>query len=140
MRILPGVDDMTGPYWAAAADHRLVMQYCAQCGFTGYPPVPSCPRCHTRELTWREVSGRGSVHAYTTVYHPVHPVMAESLPYTLVLVDLAEGPRMLTKLRDCAPEDVSVGLAVEVVYDDVTDGIALPQFRPASPTSERTGS
>jgi uncharacterized OB-fold protein len=131
MRIVPGIDELTTPYWQAASEHRLVMQYCGHCGFTGYPPVPRCPRCHGGQLTWREVSGRGTVHSFTVVHHSVHPVTANALPYVLVLVSLDEGPRMLTNLRDCAAEEVRVGLEVEVTFEDLGGGIGLPQFRPA---------
>lgn len=133
MKIVPGVDDLTRPYWEAAADHRLIMQCCTACGkFTDYPPIPICPHCNSTSLGWRSVSGRGTVDSFTIVHHPVHPVVVDGLPYTLVVVALDEGPRMLTQLRECPPERVHVGLKVEVVFEDLAPDIGLPQFRPVS--------
>lgn len=77
------------------------------------------------------MSGRGSVYTYTVVHHSVHPVTAHSLPYIIALVQLDEGPRILTNLREVSPEDVRVGLPVEVFFEDLNETTALPQFRPA---------
>lgn len=133
MRILPGPDQLTAPYWEAASEHRLVMQHCEDCGYAGFPPLPRCPGCHG-ELAWRQVSGKGTVHSFTIVHHSVHPVSANALPYALLVAELDEGPRMLTNLRDAPPEVLRVGLPVEVTFEDLAPGIGLPQFRPADPT------
>jgi uncharacterized OB-fold protein len=129
MRILPAPNELTAPYWEAARQHRLVVQRCA-CGRLSHPPVASCPACHGRELTWESMSGEGAVHAFTWVSHSVHPVSAGKTPYVLALVELSEGPRILTNLRHCAPADARVGLPVRVLFEDVSDTIALPQFTP----------
>jgi hypothetical protein len=83
------------------------------------------------------MSGDGVVHAFTWVNHSVHPVSAGRTPYILVLVELSEGPRILTNLRHCAVEDVRVGLAVHVLFEDVSDTITLPQFTPRAPDPAR---
>ncbi len=132
MRILPAPDELTAPYWAAARQHRLVVQRCS-CGRLSHPPVASCPACHGRAFTWEQMSGAGAVHAFTWVSHSVHPVSAGHTPYILALVELSEGPRILTNLRDCAPADARVGLPVRVLFEDVSDTIALPQFTPRHP-------
>lgn len=79
--------------------------------------------------------GRGTVHTFTIVHHSVHPVTAGSLPYVLVLVQLDEGPRVLTNLRDAQPDRVHVGMPVEVIFEDLNDAITLPQFRPVDGAS-----
>ena len=76
------------------------------------------------------MGGHGRVHTFTIVHHSVHPVTADALPYVLALVELDEGPRLLTNLRAVRPEDVRVGMAVQVLFEDLGDGIALPQFQP----------
>lgn len=128
MRILPTPDELSAPYWEAASEHRLVMQHCEECGYAGYPPLPRCPTCHG-PLAWKEVSGKGIVHSFTIVHHSVHPVTADSMPYALVAVELDEGPRMLTNLRESSLEDLKVGARVEVLFEDLAEGIGLPQFR-----------
>ncbi|HEX4011450.1 MAG TPA: Zn-ribbon domain-containing OB-fold protein [Solirubrobacteraceae bacterium] len=130
MRILPAPNELTAPYWEAAREHRLVIQRCDACGRLSHPPVASCPACHGSALRWDPMSGEGEVYAFTWVSHSVHPVSTGKTPYILVLVALAEGPRILTNLRDCAPEDVRVGLPVHVTFEDVSDTVSLPQFTP----------
>jgi uncharacterized protein len=129
MRILPVADELTAPYWAAAREHRLVIQRC-RCGRLFHPPVVSCPECAGATLTWKQVSGDGQVYAFTRVEHPVHPVMTGHTPYIVVLVELAEGPRILTNLRHCDPSAVHVGLPVRVLFEDVSETVSLPQFAP----------
>lgn len=129
MKILPAADELTAPYWDAARERRLVIQRC-ECGRLAHPPVASCPRCHRNRFTWSEMSGRGTVYAFTVVHHSVHPVSATAIPYVIVLVELDEGPRLLTNLRNCAPEEVRVGLPVEVTFEDLDDAVTLPQFAP----------
>ena len=130
MKILPAPNELTAPYWEAAREHRLVVQRCVGCGRLSHPPLVSCPACHGSAFTWDPMSGDGEVYAFTWVSHSVHPVSAGRTPYILVLVELAEGPRILTNLRGCAPEDVRVGLSVRVSFEDVSDTISLPQFTP----------
>jgi uncharacterized OB-fold protein len=134
MRILPAATELTAPYWEAARRHRLVVQHCS-CGRLSHPPVASCPACHGSEFAWPQMSGDGAVHAFTWVNHSVHPVSAGRTPYILVLVELSEGPRILTNLRHCAVEDVHVGLPVRVLFEDVSDTITLPQFTPRQPAA-----
>jgi uncharacterized OB-fold protein len=129
VRILPAATELTAPYWEAARRQRLVIQRCS-CGRLSHPPVTSCPSCHCSEFTWQRMSGDGTVHAFTWVNHSVHPVSAGHTPYVLVLVELSEGPRILTNLRHCAVEDVHVGLPVRVLFEDVSDTVTLPQFTP----------
>jgi uncharacterized protein len=83
------------------------------------------------------MSGDGSVYAFTRVEHSVHPVSAGQTPYILALVELSEGPRILTNLRHCAPEGARVGLPVRVLFEDISDTVALPQFSPRLSDAER---
>lgn len=135
MKIVPEPNELTAPYWSAAHERRLVIQRC-ECGHLSHPPVASCPVCHASAFTWAQMSGRGKVYAFTWVNHSVHPVSAGAVPYIIVLVELEEGPRILTNLRNCDVQDVRVGLPVQVLFEDVSDTIALPQFEPA-PGGER---
>lgn len=129
MRILPVPDELTAPYWAAAAGHRLVIQQC-ECGRLSHPPVAVCPECHSRSFQWAPMSGYGSVYAFTSVCHAVHPVTMGHTPYLIALIELDEGPRMLTNLRRCEAHEVRVGLPVQVIFEDLSDTVSLPQFTP----------
>ena len=132
MRILPGVSDLTAPYWRAARQHRLDLQRCGGCGRLQHPPGPSCERCHSSELEWSTMSGRGEVYSFTVVHHSVHPVTAGHLPYVVALVELEEGPRLVANIGRCPIDQVRIGLPVTVCFDDLGEEITLPQFEPAT--------
>jgi uncharacterized OB-fold protein len=119
-------------WFEAARERRLVHQRCDDCGAHVFYLRTVCPSCWSERLSLRDSSGRGVVHTFTTQHRPGHPAFADRVPYTVVLVDLEEGPRMLADLVGCPPEDVHVGLPVEVVFDDVSDDLTLPRFRPAA--------
>lgn len=99
----PVPDADTAPFWAAAADHRLVVPRCDACGRWIWQPRPLCPACHTPDPVWREVTGDGRVVSWTVVHPPVLPVWAEETPFTLLLVELDEGVRMVGRLVDADP-------------------------------------
>jgi uncharacterized OB-fold protein len=123
----PGRD--TKPYWDALNEGRLVIQQCAKCGKLRHYPRPVCDACYSMDATWRQVSGRGSIHSWTVAHHPFHPGFKTELPYVLVTVDLVEGVRMIAQLRGVAPDAITVGLPVEVAFEQATDELTLPVFR-----------
>jgi hypothetical protein len=90
-----------------------------------------CAACHSTDATWERVSGRGRVFSYTIVHHPVHPALAERVPYNVVLVELPDAGRVriISNLVDVAPDDVRVGLEVEVTFEDIDADVTLPRFR-----------
>ncbi len=131
MAIIPAVTDLTRPYWDSARAGRLAVQRCRSCGRIWHPPLPACPHCHGTDLGWREVSGAGSVYTYTVVRHATHAALADQVPYVVAIVELAEGPRLVTGVTGCAPEHVRVGMAVRACFRQVADGVTLPYFEPA---------
>jgi uncharacterized OB-fold protein len=121
---VPGPDDEF--FWAGVREGRLFAQRCADCGRLRHPPLPMCPSC--RSLAWApsELQGRGSVYAWIVSHHPSEP---DAEPRVVVLVELDEGVRLVSNLRDVAPGDVAIGMPVEVAFEDLGD-VVLPQFRP----------
>jgi uncharacterized OB-fold protein len=126
--ILPVPGELSGPYWGHARRHELVVQHCGGCGTGWHPPLPRCPHCHSADLGWQPVSGRGTVYSYTIVQHATHRALAGEIPYVVAIVELAEGHRMVANIRGCAPEDVHIGQSVRVTFEDVTDEVTIPQF------------
>jgi uncharacterized protein len=127
--ILPTPTADSEAFWQACNDHRLVLPSCVTCSHLFYYPRQMCPRCGGADLDWREVSGRGRVYSFTHVEVSFYgPMWEPDLPYTVVLVDLEEGPRMLSRLVDAQPTDVAVGAEVYVKFVTV-DGQAIPMFR-----------
>lgn len=118
------------PFWEAAAEERLLVQYCPACDRHQYFPRPWCAGC-AGAVEWTEASGRGTVHSHTVVRRVVsNPGVAEEVPYATAYVELDEGPRMMTRLVECDVDAVERGLPVEVCFDHVTDEVTLPVFRP----------
>ena len=138
---VPAFTSDTLPWWRAAAAHRLVLQACQGCGRTRHPPAPICPRCHSRSSAWRELPGTGSVYTFTVVHQAFLPDLAGRVPYVVAVVDLedGDGARLVTNIVDSPPEDVRVGRRVEVVWEDMGPGLALPRARlaPAGHRSAR---
>ncbi|HEY7260083.1 MAG TPA: Zn-ribbon domain-containing OB-fold protein [Trebonia sp.] len=133
MAVVPGMTELTRPYWDAAGEGRLVVQECLECHQLQHPPLPACPdtSCHSSRLGWREVSGTGTVYTYTVVRHPTHFAFADKIPYVIALVELTEGPRLVTGITGCPPEEVRVGMPVRAVFREAAEGVTLPYFEPA---------
>ena len=129
----PLADTTTLPFWEAAAEHRLVVQRCTACGQTRLPPAPVCPACRSTESDWQEVEGRGEVYTYTTVHRPI--AAEQELPFLIAVISLEDsgGLRLMSNLVSVAPEDVAIGMPVELVWEDMSADLALPRFRPVRP-------
>lgn len=116
------------PFLDAARERRLVVQRCTTCGEHQFYPRKVCIHCGGDGIEWVEASGRGSVHTYTIIHRGL-PGWREGGPYVAAIVDLEEGVRMTTNVIDCAPDDVEVGMPVEVTFVD-EGAYVLPRFRP----------
>ena len=140
--IVPDNDSEWKEYYEHARAHRLVVRKCTACGLLRYPPTHACPWCMTLGWTWQDVSGRGTIYSYEIVVHAIQPGFKELAPYPVVLVELDEqrgAPSPDEALRiignlvkpDLAPEEeknVAIGKRVRVIFQDLADHMALPQF------------
>jgi uncharacterized OB-fold protein len=126
----PLADATTLPFWQAAAEHRLVVQRCTGCGHTRLPPAPVCPECRSADADWKQLSGRGEVYTYTVVHRPL--AAGQALPFVIAVIALegGGGVRMISNVVGAKPEDVRVGMPVEVVWEDMSAELAIPRFRP----------
>lgn len=129
---LPTPDPVTQPFWDSLKEHAVKLQRCGGCSQFVFYPRPICPSCMSDDLAWTSVSGRGVVHAFAIPHRHSNPAFGSTAPYVVALVELEEGARLMSNLVDVdpTPEAVTVGMAVEIVYDDVTDSVTLPKFRP----------
>jgi hypothetical protein len=155
--VIPENDSEWREYFAEARKHRLVVRRCQSCGLLRYPPTAACPWCMELGFTWEPLSGRGTIYSYEIVVHAIQPGFKEMAPYAVVLVELDEqrgkptadeGLRVVGNLvtPDFKPEaevNVGIGKRVRVVFQDLADHIALPQFtlsdEPAAGTPWRLG-
>lgn len=127
-RQTPGISPESGPFWEATREHRLVLQWCTSCGKPVHFPRSFCPHCAApaSALEWREASGKGVVHAVIVEHRPDR--MGASEPYSVALVELEEGVRLMTNLVGCPPAEAKVGQKVRVTWEALDDGRNLPLF------------
>ena len=126
---LPPVNGDSAPYWRGAGEGRLILRQCLSCGTVMFYPRSNCTKCMSSELDWIEASGRGQVYSATICYRAPDQSFRPEVPYVIALIDLEEGPRMMSNVTGCAPEEVSIGDAVEVWFEAATDEIAIPKFK-----------
>jgi uncharacterized OB-fold protein len=126
---LPLIDDDTRAYWAGLARGELLLQHCRACGHVQFYQRALCGRCLAASIESRPASGRGSIYSFSTVHRPPSAEFKDDVPYTVVLVELSEGPRMISTLVDTRHETVRIGQPVEIVYDRVSPEITFPRFR-----------
>ncbi len=129
-RFEPPVSEIAKPFWEASRKRELVLQWCRSCDRVIHYPREICPACMGADLEWRSASGRGEVYAYSVMHRPGNPLMADRVPYTVALVDLEEGARLMTNIVGCEPDSVEVGMAVQITWEELSDGRNLPQFEP----------
>lgn len=121
----------SAPFWQACREHVLRLQRCDQCGKFWFPPGNRCRWCWSDRWQWTPVSGRGRLYTFTVIWRAYHPGFANDLPYNVAVVELEEGPRLISNVVGCAPEALAVGMPLVVVFDDVAPDLTLPKFRPA---------
>ncbi len=131
-RFIPPQTPTSEEYWAGARRGELLYQSCSDCGAHNFPPRAHCGTCGSSELSWKTASGKGTVYTYTVSHRAPHPVFSDSCPLVIAVVELEEGPRMMTNIVDCDPESVSVGMSVQVTFEGIDDSeVVLPLFKPS---------
>ena len=127
----PEHPELTQPFWDAAKRHELVIPRCRRCDSFFWYPRELCPDCYEADWEWAPVSGRGRLYTYTVVRQPLNPAFEEDLPYAYAVVQLDEGVRLISNIVDCEiPDGLSVDMALEASYDDVSEEWTLVKFRP----------
>ena len=129
-KALPIVDGDSQGFWEGCREGELRLQYCLDCETYRYAPKRLCPSCLSEHSEWRTVSGQGEVYTFTIEHHAYHPSWAEDVPYVIAVIQLKEGPRMMSRIVGCEPEAVHIGLPVQVTFEKATDEITLPLFKP----------
>ncbi len=130
---LPNITNaLTAPYWAAAKRHELKMQRCPNCAYIRFPAAKRCPECLHENNDWVQLSGKGTVWSFGVYHHVFHQSFTGDIPYNIALVQLDEGPRLLTNIVGIANDAIRVDMPVEVAFDDVTAEVTLVKFRPTA--------
>jgi uncharacterized OB-fold protein len=126
----PAMNEDTRFFWAGAQAGELRIQRCGECGTLRHPPGPMCPHCHSGRRGYVVASGRGEVFSFVVHHHP--PVPGREAPFVVAVVDLPEGVRVTGNVLGVPPDQVRIGMPVEVVFERVDDDLVLPQWQPAS--------
>ena len=127
---LPNPDHETREYWDAARERRLLIKRCRACGRTHFYPRPFCPHCWSDEVEWEQASGRATLYTWSVVRRNDLPPFGERVPYVAAVVDLDEGPRMMTNVVDCEFDALEVGMPLEVLFQEISEDVTIPVFRP----------
>lgn len=117
-------------FWAGCKAHELRFQKCEACGHVRWPASIICPMCYSKEMKSIVAEGKGRVYSFAVYHVAYHPGFENDLPYVVADVELEEGPRLLTNIVGCRPEEVKCEMLVEVTWEDVTEEFSLPKFKP----------
>ena len=125
----PVAESFEEGFWEAVKQKRLVFQRCKECGEFLHPPRPMCHKCHSYDLEWVESTGKGKIYSWVVFTREVHPLYR--VPFEVVVVEMEEkGVRFISNMAEGNPEDLNIGMPVEVVFVDINDEWPLPWFKP----------
>jgi uncharacterized OB-fold protein len=119
------------PFWEGTRRGQLLLQRCAGCARWCWTPQLACPVCLSERLEWTAASGRGTLYSYTVVHRAVDPT-AFRVPYVVGVVTLDEGPHMLTNIVGCEPDQLRIGMQLEVRFERIDDELVVYPFAPRS--------
>lgn len=130
---LPNMQDADAlPFWSAAKEHRLALQWCKQCSTFLYPPGPSCSHCGGLEIPYKDIGRQvtGNLYSYIVTHRAFVPGFSEDVPYIVALVDVDQAGKvkLLANLINCAIEDVRIGMRLRMVWEDRMPEVSLPQW------------
>ena len=129
---LPSPDLETQEFWDGCRDGRFLLKHCNACGADHFYPRPFCPTCWSDDVEWREASGRATLYTYSIVRQNDLPPFNERVPYVAAIIELAEGPRVMTNIEGCAFDDLEIGMDLTVEYKPIADDVTIAVFRPAA--------
>ena len=128
-RVVPQPDELTQPFWDASAEGRLVIQRCQSCKFWAHPPRIICNKCHSFDMKWEPVSGKGKIYSWEVMHMQSITGFEDRVPYTTLLIELDEQPKLLLLSYQASTDDtLKIGQSVEVFFEQV-ENFTLPQFR-----------
>lgn len=128
---LPTPDADTAAFWRGLRGNKLLLQHCGDCGHVQYYQQAICRACGRENLVHRAASGRGKVYSFSVVHRAPGPAFKADVPYAVILVELEEGPRMISTFTGGSPDEVTFDMDVVLTFETVSDEITLPRFKRA---------
>jgi uncharacterized OB-fold protein len=127
---LPTPDAETEPFWDACKEGRFLLKHCNACGDDYFYPRPFCPKCWSADVEWKQASGDGQVYTFSVVRQNDLPPFPERVPYVAAIVELDEGPRVMTNIDTSELDTVTIGMRVHVDFKPISDDVTIPVFKP----------
>jgi len=128
---LPAPDFETEAFWAGCREGRFLIRHCDGCGEDHFYPRPFCPKCWSDDVEWKQAAGTGTLYTYSIVRQNDLPPFPERVPYVAAIVELDEGPRVMTNIEGCAFDELEIGMRVTVAFKQLTGEVTIPVFRRA---------
>ncbi len=128
---IPAISDEMRPFYEGAQRNELWVQRCNGCGTLRFPARALCSDCLATTADWVQVSGRGEIFSFNVMHQVYHPGFAAEVPYAVVVVQLAEGPKLTSNVVGLEPHALRIGMPVRVVFEAISDEVTLPKFAPA---------
>ncbi len=125
---LPTPEGDTIEFWEGAKEERLLIRHCLDCDAYSYYPRPFCPKCWSERVEWYEASGEATLYTWSVIYNNDMPPFRDRVPYVAAIVDLAEGPRMMTNVVECPFAELQVGMPLKVTFQPISDEFTIPVF------------
>ena len=125
---IPGPESI--PFWEGAKNHQLMIQKCSDCGHHWFPPSTVCTGCGSRNIEWIASSGKGAIFSFVVFHKLYHKGWDGEIPYAVAIIELEEGARILSNVIGTQVKTVKCDMSVEVVFEDETDELTLPKFKP----------
>ena len=130
---IPTPDLETQPFWDGCREGVFLLRHCNACGEDHFYPRPFCPKCWSDDVSWKQASGRATLYTYSIVHQNDLPPFNERVPYVAAVVELDEGPRVMTNIEGTPFDELRVGMAVTVDFRPLDDEITIAIFRAAAP-------
>jgi uncharacterized OB-fold protein len=129
--LFPDINALNAPFWTGLAEGEVRLQRCAQCGSHQYPPESFCYSCGARDLAWVKVRGEGTIYSFIVVHQQYHKAFKPFLPYIVAIVQMDEGPRMLSAMLGLA-QPIAIGDRVKPCIRRVDQTRAFLSYVPAN--------
>src|SRR5579859_924168 len=136
---IPVVDEASRPFFDGALQGLLMWRRCCSCGTFMWPVAgirtplrPRCVECFSGDLEWAPSSGKGTLYSFAIMHQVYDPAFAAEIPYNISLIELEEGVRMTCTVVDCANDELRIGMPLEVIFEKLSDDIAIPKFKPSA--------
>jgi uncharacterized OB-fold protein len=127
----PTIDTDSESWWTAIQDRTLMINRCTACGRNSLYPRPFCPHCWSEDVAPTPACGRAKLYTWSVIHQNAAPFDART-PYVVAMVDLVEGPRLMTVIEDCPVENLRADMELTIAFRDDDDGFIVPVFRPAT--------